>query len=88
MSPVDENRVARPPAVRVVVIIGVRLYRDGLAAAFEHADGFALVHTGAATARAPELVSRHAADLALLDVAGADGPRTSSRCWRRGPSAT
>lgn len=55
-------------------MIGVRLYRDGVGAAFERVPSFDLIATGSSVAEAPDLVRAHHADVALLDLDRHDGP--------------
>ena len=69
---VPETGAGRHRAIRVAVVVAVRLYRDGLAAAFEREAGFELVATGSRVDQASELVCDHDANVALLDVAGSD----------------
>src|SRR5436190_23630460 len=69
----DRSRSVRGP-IRVVLVIGVRLYRDGLAGAFKRVPTFDLVATGASVADAPHLVRAHPADVAVLDLDEHDGP--------------
>jgi DNA-binding NarL/FixJ family response regulator len=57
----------------VVVVVGVRLYRDGLSAEFDRTPGFDLVGSRSAATEAAELVRARRADVVLLDIAGADG---------------
>lgn len=59
---------------RVVIVVGVRLYRDGISAAFRRLEDFDLVATGSDIAQAAEMVRTYAADVVLLDLAGLDGP--------------
>ena len=61
-------------AIRVALVIGVRLYRDGVGAAFRRVPSFDLIATGSSVAEAPELVREHRAHVALLDVDQHDGP--------------
>ena len=62
-------------SIRVVIVVGVRLYRDGVSAAFRRQGDFDVVAIGSDAGHAAELVGTHAADVALLDLSGCDGPR-------------
>jgi DNA-binding NarL/FixJ family response regulator len=73
MPAAKHKRDAVPRPIRVVIVVAVRLYRDGLSAAFESAPGFELVGAGADPPRAEELVRSLRPDVILLDVGGADG---------------
>jgi DNA-binding NarL/FixJ family response regulator len=60
--------------IRVVLVIGVRLYRDGLRAAVGRVPNFDLVATASSADEAPDLVRTFRADVALLDVGTHNGP--------------
>jgi two-component system, NarL family, nitrate/nitrite response regulator NarL len=60
--------------ISVVLVIGVRLYRDGLGEAFKRVPSFDLIATSSSVAEAPDLVRAHQPDVALLDVDEHDGP--------------
>ena len=62
-------------SIRVVIVVGVRLYRDGVSAAFRRQADFDVVAIGPDAAKAAELVGAHEADVALLDLSRHDGPR-------------
>ena len=68
----DWSRRGRGP-IRILLVIGVRLYRDGVGAAFRRAPSFELVATGSRAADAPDLVREHRPDVAVLDVDPHDG---------------
>jgi two-component system nitrate/nitrite response regulator NarL len=68
----DWSRRGRGP-IRILLVIGVRLYRDGVGAAFMRAPNFELVATGSRAADAPDLVREHRPDVAVLDVDPHDG---------------
>jgi DNA-binding NarL/FixJ family response regulator len=57
-----------------VLVIEVRLYRDGVGAAFRRMPSFDLLATGSSAAEAPDLVRAHRADVAVLDVDEHGGP--------------
>ncbi len=69
------GETARDGSIRVVIVVGVRLYREGVSAAFRRQADFDLVAIGSDAADAAELVSAHGADVALLDLSGHDGPQ-------------
>ena len=61
-------------SIRVVIAVGVRLYRDGVSAAFRRQADFDVVAIGPDAAHAAELVGAHEADVALLDLSRHDDP--------------
>jgi two-component system, NarL family, nitrate/nitrite response regulator NarL len=72
MGHADRSTGGRGP-IRILLVIGVRLYRDGVGAAFRRAPSFELVATGSRAADAPDLVREHRPDVAVLDVDPHDG---------------
>jgi len=79
--------VGPPPVIRVFIVAGVRLYRDGLAAILPRRDGIAVVGT-AETWEAGALEVRLARpDIVLLDMAVADGPDAISTIVAGGAGA-
>jgi two-component system, NarL family, nitrate/nitrite response regulator NarL len=62
-------------SIRMVIVIGVRLYRDGVSAAFRRQADFDVVAIGSDASDAAELVGTHEADVALLDLSGHDRPQ-------------
>jgi two-component system, NarL family, nitrate/nitrite response regulator NarL len=71
MGHADWSRGRGP--IKILLVIGVRLYRDGVGAAFRRAPSFELVATGSRAADAPGLVREHRPDVAVLDVDRDDG---------------
>ena len=69
---IDRRRNDGP--IRVVLVIAIRLYRDGVAAAFRRESSFELVAASASLEEAPELVCEHSAEVAVLDLDERDGP--------------
>jgi DNA-binding NarL/FixJ family response regulator len=69
----NHDRGTVPRTIRVAIVVGVRLYLDGLSAAFRGTPDFEFVAAGSEPGHAPELVRTRRADVVLLDVAGADG---------------
>jgi two-component system, NarL family, nitrate/nitrite response regulator NarL len=73
--PAGRSRDEAAP-VRVAIVAGIRLYRDGLADALRREPGFDVVATGADLGTAPDIVREAHPDVALLDLAYEGGPAT------------
>jgi two-component system, NarL family, nitrate/nitrite response regulator NarL len=73
--------------IRVLVVAGVRFYRDGIAAALSADLRFDVVGGAAEVPEAAAVFASVAPDVILLDLAGADGPAHVRRLLARAPSA-
>jgi DNA-binding NarL/FixJ family response regulator len=62
--------------IRVLVVAGIRFYREGIAAALAADARFEVAGTAATAAQAAAELDRHAPDVVLLDLAGDDGAGT------------
>ena len=79
----DEGRY---PVTRVLVVAGVRFYRDGIAAVLSADSRFEVVGCVADVPEAAAFASLEP-DVILLDLAGADGPGRVRSLLRRAPAA-
>jgi DNA-binding NarL/FixJ family response regulator len=65
--------VSAPPVIRVFIVAGIRLYRDGLAAILPRRDGIAVVGTAESWEAGAAEVGLLRPDIVLLDMAVAGG---------------
>lgn len=73
--------------IRVLVVAGVRFYRDGIAAALSADPRFAVAGGVADVPAAAMAFDSLAPDVILLDLAGADGPAHVRSLLERAPAA-
>jgi two-component system nitrate/nitrite response regulator NarL len=73
--------------IRVLVVAGVRFYRDGIAAALSADPRFGVVGGAADVPEAATAFASLAPDVVLLDLAGADGPGHVRALLARAPAA-
>jgi DNA-binding NarL/FixJ family response regulator len=73
--------------IRVLVVAGVRFYRDGIAAALSADPRFDVVGGAADVPEAAAVFASLAPDVILLDLAGADGPAHVRALLARAPTA-
>jgi two-component system nitrate/nitrite response regulator NarL len=64
---------AEPPATRVCVVTGVRIYRDGITRFIEELDGLSVVCATSPGQMAVEQAAAERADLVLVDVSAPEG---------------
>jgi two-component system, NarL family, nitrate/nitrite response regulator NarL len=77
----------RYPMIRVLVVAGVRFYRDGVAAALSADPRFEVVGAAADVSDAAAAFASLEPDVILLDLAGADGPGRVRSLLGRAPAA-
>lgn len=78
----DEGHVS---VIRVLVVAGVRFYREGLAAALSADARFTVAGTAADPGEAAGRLAELAPDVVLLDLAGNDGPAVVRRLLAQAP---
>ena len=69
-SNISSGPVARPvSAIRVLIVAGVRLYREGMAASLERRDRIVVIGTAGTSVAALDLVATIGVDIVVLDMA-------------------